>query len=169
MIMKFKYIIENYNLNNVSNDNLLQAIASLYPALDDVEHNNPKMFWKAMRKFHEHIKGKHFDEMYAKHQVSEMYHVKRTGVVCKGEIYSIEYAKQIYEKKIRPINNNYNCWDVYVAINAQYHDYVRLFKEWNSDITDEHLNEKVIDSAINFWFKDDDADDGKVWNYFKHV
>lgn len=167
--MKFKYIVENYNLNAISTEILIKAIASLYPVLDVVEHDNPKMFWKAMRKFHECIKGKHFDEMYAKYQVDEMYHVNRHGSVCKGEIYSIETAKQIYEKKIRPITNSYNCWDVYVAINAQYHDYAKLFKEWNTEITDTELNDKIITSAVNFWFKDDDAEDGKVWSYFKHT
>ena len=29
--------------------------------------------------------------------------------------------------------------------------------------------EKVIYSAINFWFKDEDAGTGKVWNYFKEI
>lgn len=30
-------------------------------------------------------------------------------------------------------------------------------------------DEKVIYSAINFWFKDEDAGTGKVWNYFKEI
>lgn len=39
----------------------------------------------------------------------------------------------------------------------------------NSNHTEEELNEKVIYSAINFWFKDEDAGTGKVWNYFKEI
>lgn len=37
------------------------------------------------------------------------------------------------------------------------------------NLTEEQLDEKVIYSAINFWFKDEDAGTGKVWNYFKEI
>ena len=30
-------------------------------------------------------------------------------------------------------------------------------------------DEKIIHSAINFWFEDEDAGSGKVWNYFKNI
>ena len=54
--------------------------------------------------------------------------------------------------------------DVYVAINAQYHDYCELFKSWFGD----GVEQKIIESAVIFWFKDDDYKDGfKLWNYFK--
>ena len=33
----------------------------------------------------------------------------------------------------------------------------------------ERLDEKIIHSAINFWFEDEDAGSGKVWNYFKNI
>lgn len=122
-----------------------------------------------MRGFHEHIRGPHFDEMYAKYQVSSMYHTKHNGNICRGEIYSIDEAKQIYEKYVRNLDSSYTYWDVYVAMNAQFHDYARLYNEWYSNITREDLDNKIITSAINFWFKDEDAGVGKVWNYFKNI
>lgn len=67
------------------------------------------------------------------------------------------------------INREITYWDVYVAVNAQYHDYVRLYQDWFPNLTEEQLDEKVIYSAINFWFKDEDAGTGKVWNYFKEI
>lgn len=54
-----------------------------------------------------------------------------------------------------------NC-DVYVAINAQYHDYAKLFEEWFGG----NIDNKVFESAITFWFKDVDFDGDKVWEYF---
>lgn len=39
----------------------------------------------------------------------------------------------------------------------------------NSNHTEEQLDEKIIHSAINFWFEDEDAGSGKVWNYFKNI
>lgn len=54
--------------------------------------------------------------------------------------------------------------DVYVAINSHYHDYCELFKAWFGD----GIDQKIIESAIIFWFKDDDYREGsKLWNYFK--
>lgn len=50
----------------------------------------------------------------------------------------------------------------YVAINAQYHDYAKLFEEWFGG----NIDNKVFESAITFWFKDADFDGDKVWEYF---
>ena len=44
-----------------------------------------------------------------------------------------------------------------------------LYQDWFPNLTEEQLDEKVIYSAINFWFKDEDAGTGKVWNYFKEI
>lgn len=45
-----------------------------------------------------------------------------------------------------------------------YHDYCELFKSWFGD----GVEQKIIESAVIFWFKDDDYKDGfKLWNYFK--
>lgn len=48
------------------------------------------------------------------------------------------------------------------AINAQYHDYAKLFEEWFGG----NIDNKVFESAITFWFKDVDFDSDKVWEYF---
>lgn len=53
--------------------------------------------------------------------------------------------------------------------NAQYHDYIRMYKQWFPNLTEEQLDEKIIHSAINFWFEDEDVGSGKVWNYFKDI
>lgn len=47
-------------------------------------------------------------------------------------------------------------------INAQYHDYAKLFEEWFGG----NIDNKVFESAITFWFKDVDFDGNKVWEYF---
>ena len=56
--------------------------------------------------------------------------------------------------------------DIYVAINAQYHDYATLYKSWFGD----NIDTKIIESAIIFWFKDEDYHEGsKIVNYFIFV
>lgn len=64
-------------------------------------------------------------------------------------------AKEVLPNDVEP------C-DVYVAINAQYHDYAKLFEEWFGG----NIDNKVFESAITFWFKDVDFDGDKVWEYF---
>lgn len=54
--------------------------------------------------------------------------------------------------------------DVYVAINSQYHDYAELFKNWFGD----GIEQKIVESAIVFWFKDADSkSENKVVGYFR--
>lgn len=64
------------------------------------------------------------------------------------------------QKEVLP--NDVEPCDVYVAINAQYHDYAKLFEEWFGG----NIDNKVFESAITFWFKDVDFDGDKVWEYF---
>lgn len=63
---------------------------------------------------------------------------------------------------IKVLPNDVEPCDVYVAINAQYHDYAKLFEEWFGG----NIDNKVFESAITFWFKDVDFDGDKVWEYF---
>lgn len=76
-------------------------------------------------------------------------------------------AKNVFDKYVRNINSSITIWDVYVAINAQYHDYVRLYSEWFRNINKNELDNKIIESAITFYFKDEDSGSTKTWNYFK--
>lgn len=74
---------------------------------------------------------------------------------------SIDEQIAFLQSQKQVINEAYPC-DVYVAINAQYHDYAKLFEEWFGG----NIDNKVFESAITFWFKDVDFDGDKVWEYF---
>lgn len=164
---KYKDIINSYKEANVSSTELYNGVMSLHNIFDYVEKQDNKIFWKSMRKLHESIKGAHFDEEYAKWQVSTMYHTADNGKICKGEIYNYDCAKNVFDKYVRNINSSITVWDVYVAINAQYHDYIRLYSEWFRNINKNELDNKIIESAITFYFKDEDSGSTKTWNYFK--
>lgn len=59
---------------------------------------------------------------------------------------------------------NISANDVYVAINSQYHDYAELFKSWFGD----GIEQRIIESAIIFWFKDADCKaENKVVEYLR--
>lgn len=73
-------------------------------------------------------------------------------------------SKEICERYRGVIPVSATPTDVYVAINSQYHDYVELFKSWFGD----NVDQKIIESAIIFWFKDVDCKSrNKVVSYFK--
>ena len=167
LVFDYNDIINSYKEANVSSTELYNGIMSLHNVFDYVEKQDNKTFWKSMRKLHESIKGAHFDEEYAKWQVSTMYHTADNGKICKGEIYNYDCAKNVFDKYVRNINSSITVWDVYVAINAQYHDYIRLYSEWFRNSNKNELDNKIIESAITFYFKDEDSGNTKTWNYFK--
>lgn len=102
-----------------------------------------------------------FDEYEAKEVVEQMYHVKDNKKYI-GEKYDMNKAHEICERYKEVLPNDVEPCDVYVAINAQYHDYAKLFEEWFGG----NIDNKVFESAITFWFKDVDFDGDKVWEYF---
>ena len=59
-------------------------------------------------------------------KVKSMYHYK-DGIKYEGEKYDLTTAKDVYNKYRNSIDTKYTCDDVYIAINAQYHDYSTLF------------------------------------------
>lgn len=103
----------------------------------------------------------HFNEYEAKEVVEQMYHVKDNKKYI-GEKYDMNKAHEICERYKEVLPNDVEPCDVYIAINAQYHDYAKLFEEWFGG----NIDNKVFESAITFWFKDVDFDGDKVWEYF---
>lgn len=86
----------------------------------------------------------------------------RKGIKNSGEKFDIHKAKEICERYRGVIPVSATPTDVYVAINSQYHDYVELFKSWFGD----NVDQKIIESAIIFWFKDVDCKaENKVVEY----
>lgn len=108
----------------------------------------------------------HFNESTAKYLVSQMYHTSG-GRKFVGEKYDMSKAKEVAERYRGIIPQSATYADVYVALNAQYHDYCELLKAWFGD----NIDTKVVESAINFWFKDDDYKGGvsKVYKYFREA
>lgn len=51
-----------------------------------------------------------------------------------------------------------------ISVNEHYHNCSELFKSWFG----EDIDQKVIEAAILYWFKDDDCkSNSKLWNHFK--
>ena len=125
--------------------------------------------FKEMKDIHEELRGKHFDEVYATYQVDNMYHTDNKGNKITSPMFTPIDVRKLYDKKFKSINSNITFWDVYVALNAQYHDNIELYKEWFGEDNIENIKDKIIESAIVNWFEDEDAGIEKVWNYFRAI
>ena len=135
-----------------------EAFGQEHSNVNNTKHNSDKLFSILI----EEEKQKHFNESTAYSIVSKLYHM-HNGKKCIGEKYDIIKAKEIKERYRGIIPQSVTCADVYVAINSQYHDYCLLFKTWFGD----NIDTKIIESAINFWFRDHDyTGDNKVYAYF---
>lgn len=101
------------------------------------------------------------DSSQAHEIVHEMWHTYGNKKYI-GEKFDMHKAHEVYNKYKHKLSD-YSVEDVYIAINAQYHDYCPLFKQWFGD----NIDNKIIESAIKFWFEDVDYVGGnKVYKYF---
>lgn len=125
---------------------------------------NEEDMYNAMRYMrHSMNEGEHFDESEAKYLVADMYHTEN-GRKYTGEKFDMHKAKEICERYRGILPSSVTPADVYVAINSQYHDYAELFKNWFGN----DIEQKVVESAIVFWFKDADAkSENKLMEYFR--
>lgn len=112
---------------------------------------------------HEIYDGPHYNEHFAKHDVMQMHHSSRDGMQKEGEHFGIAQAKNVAEKYSSKMGPGVTIWDIYVAINANYHDKCVVFKQWFPD----SYEEKIIEDAVHFYFMDGDAPKGKVWHYMR--
>lgn len=101
----------------------------------------------------------------AKRTVDEMYHVK-DGKKYIGEKYDMQKAHEVCSKFKDKLEDEVEVADVYVAINAQYHDYCELFEKWFGK---GNFDDMIFESAISFWFDDVDFGEDKLWKYFNEL
>lgn len=150
-----------YTINRHSDYQLMEMLEGL--SYEDKKKLISMIESDSSRNIYRSMSGKgYINESQAKHIVSQMYHT-HNGRSYTGEKYDMHKAKEIKERYNGMIPSQYSVEDVYIALNAQYHDYCSLFKNWFGD----NIDNKIIESAIIFWFKDDDYKKGsKIVNYF---
>lgn len=154
------------NYNKLRNDESVMwgSIAIIDVLLEEMAEHHKERYWRVMRDTHELMYGKHFDKEYAEFEVEKMHH-KCGDVTYKGEHWSIEQTNEVMNRYKGSLPNEVTPYDFYVALNSQWHDYHCIYKMLFS--TEEDAENAIIESAIAFWFKDDDwGKPDKVWCYF---
>ena len=139
-------------------------VALIDGVMSEMEEAHPEKFWCIMRKMHCIQYGPHYNESFARYDVSQMWHKNERGERVEGEYWSIAQvtnAIQPYMSRIK----NYNVWDAYVALHIFYHDLYEAKKTKRPDTAEA----ETVEEAVKFFMFDDDAPDGKVWNYVQSI
>lgn len=112
-------------------------------------NEDPYVYYR--HRYHsDYDENEHITDSEAIDIVSRMHH-SEGGRVLSGEKFTMSKARELKEKYKGMLPMSVTLGDIYVAINAQYHCYAELFKSWFG----EDINQKIVESAIVFWFKGD--------------
>lgn len=162
------YDMVNANYNKLRNDESVMwgSIELVDVLLEDIKEAHPDKYWEFMRRTHEMMYGMHFDSAYAEWQVEHMYHIGDDGKEYKGERWSLADTTAVMQKYRGRFPSDYNEFDFYVALNAQWHDTICTAKRHFASVED--AESYVIDEAVAVWFNDNDwGSHDKVWSYFR--
>ena len=156
-------MLKSYKSEGRSNETKMwESILLMDEMFEEISKTDYEKYCDFLKRQHEIFCGPHFNGEFAKWQVAEMYHTGSDGKKYAGEVWSLEEVQEIASRHKSSIPSSYNIYDVYVAMNASYQDFCKLYKTWFPD----NFKEKIIETAITFWFKDEDYGEGKVWDYF---
>ena len=151
-------------INNVSEKEFTEKIHEMIGKHDSIHKSMISAITGSHNPEHKsHDFSTPMTDMEAKEVVAKMWHYD-DGEKEKGEHFSMYKAKEICEMYKDTLPSHVKYPEIYVAINAQYHDYEELFKYWFGH----NIDSKIIESALVFWFGDSDyPHHSKVAKYFK--
>ena len=119
-----------------------------------------------MRKMYGVMSNGHYNEDFAREDISKMYYVSDDGERHYAPYWPDDALIAIYRENKDKIPD-YNQWDWMVVMNMIKSDNCHMLVEWFPGISEEKLNEKYVQSSLN-WLRDEDNPFGrsKAWGYF---
>lgn len=144
--MRYKEMIEQAKAKGLASEKTMwESIEDIDEMLCAMKAEHPDKYWKFMRKQHGVMYANHYDEHWARHDVSHMKPL--------GEYWSVAQTNEATKGMVK--TNGANEWDIYVALNAFANDLHNVLNE-----------ELIVQSAIAFYFADEDFEgNGKIWRY----
>ena len=119
---------------------------------------------KLMRDVYNIISTGHYNEDFAHEDVAKMYYVDKNGDKHQAPYWTDSAVRAIYDSVSDEIPD-YNEWDFYVVMNMRKSDDWCMLAKWFPNATDEEMNQKIVDDAMN-WLNDEDwPTKTKVWDY----
>ena len=131
-----------------------------------MKESKPDEYWAFMKKIYSDMVGAHYNEHFSTWEVAQMQHKGTDGILRKGAHWTLEQVQEVFAKIKGQIKPTDNIYDVFVALNSFYHDNCNLYQKWFVGQEKDAIESKIIEGAINYFFKDEDAPDGKIWLYY---
>ena len=140
-----------------------KAVAVISDAVDSYMPEEEKD--ALVRKVYGEMSGGHYNEEFAREDVKRMYYTDRNGEKHYGPYWTEDALTSIYRQHKNEIPG-YNCWDFMVTMTMAKSDMYPIITAWFPELTDDGVNEKLVQYSIN-WLKDDDNPFGneKIWGY----
>ena len=111
-------------------------------------------------KAYEFENGPHFNAEHARKAVSKMQNEDGS----KGAHWSLEETTSIANQYGINLNNRFNKYDWFVALNMIYSDYYKVIVNITNSNSIKHFVE-----FTKAWLNDKDVDEGKMWYYYIYV
>lgn len=111
-------------------------------------------------KAYEQEYGPHFNEEQARKAVNKMENEDGT----RGPHWSLEETTSLANQFGISLNNRFNRYDWFVALNMIYSDYYKVLVNITNSNTPKHYVE-----FAKAWLNDKDIDEGKMWYYYIYV
>ena len=119
---------------------------------------------KLMRDVYDVVSDGHYNEVFAKEDIEEMYYKDKNGNKHYAPYWPESAVRSIYERHASEIPG-YNLYDFEVTMNMVASDMWCMLDKWFPGMTDAERNEKITEVAVN-WLRDDDwSTNTKIWDY----
>ena len=94
-----------------------------------------------------------------------MYYVGTDGKKHYAPYWTEDQVKEVYDS-VKADIKAYNMWDFFVTLNMIKSDNCPLMGRWFPDATQEVMDKKFVDLAVN-WLRDEDYrwPNEKIWHY----
>ena len=113
-------------------------------------------YWKFMREQHELFYGPHYNEEFAKYDLSKISYLGKSRDTRNGEYWSISQVLEATNGQKFPVGTT--DWDKYVAYNVTY-----------SMLVNEFANEDILKAAYRIFFASNDNVEGRIWIHMQPV
>jgi uncharacterized short protein YbdD (DUF466 family) len=143
--MRYKEMVEDAKAKGLTSEKeMWVGIVAVDNLLESMKEAHPEKYWEFMREQHGVLYKGHYDEEFARYDVSQMQ--------PHGEYWTCKEIEEATKGMQFPAGTT--IWDKYVAFNAQANDL---------DGMDVNF---ILESAYKFYFADKDWHNGvKLWNY----
>lgn len=149
----YRKMIESARQHGVTNeDKMWRSITAVGSLLDEIDDESAKLHF--MRKQHEILYGRHYDELTAEGDVKILSWTDRDGVHHSGPHWSVQEVENGMRSMTMPACTT--KWDKYVAANVMYADTCKVLSD-----------DQILKAACSFFLTDEDwpNKDAKIWDY----